>query len=65
MTGMPEKWRKRMSTERRQVLQKQLDMFPDWTGTCRRCGEVVTGTIAELKEHGRVCKGKKDGEKSS
>lgn len=31
----------------------------DWRGRCSRCGEVVTGTRAEILAH--ICKGQGDG----
>jgi hypothetical protein len=29
----------------------------DWTGTCRICKQVLTGTLADIKKHMEQCHG--------
>jgi hypothetical protein len=38
-------------------VAKILKEATDWTGTCRKCGKTVSGTIEDLKGH--VCNGEK------
>lgn len=40
-----------MSPERREEVKKAHEEFSDWFGVCRHCGETITGTPKELREH--------------
>lgn len=42
-----------MSEEKREAIAKQNKTFSDWTGTCRKCGTPLEGSIETLKGH--VC----------
>lgn len=40
-----------MSSEAKATLAKAMDAQTDWTATCRKCGEKLTGTMAQIREH--------------
>ena len=45
--------RKGMAAERKKQLSVINEAHDDWVAKCRKCGKVLTGTLAQLREH--VC----------
>lgn len=48
-TPKKERGKPKMSPERAEALRAELERVNDWAGTCRVCGKVRTGTLAELR----------------
>ena len=40
-----------MESGRRAELKGILEGKNDWSGRCQECGERITGTLADLREH--------------
>lgn len=40
----------------RQVRDRRMARLQDWRGTCKRCGQEVQGTIAQMEEHSEACR---------
>lgn len=40
-----------MSEETRNSLKSFNEAQKDWTATCRLCGETLTGTLEDLRQH--------------
>lgn len=43
--------KREMSKEAKEALEKALNSQKDWEATCRKCGQKLTGSLKELKEH--------------